>query len=256
MRTLQNLAMEAQLDVPPLTLSLSPEYGGEGTRAGLRPTGPLHLPLADRPLPREWLLVTALKHEHQPHVRIRRPFPGRLPRGIRHDIRRLVPPGLVISPPVVQHRPAVIPAKPIRRPRRHPMRHRRKHEVRITPRRKVRPANRMRLPRRINHAAPLTYQSKRLIRPVVHAHRQPILHRNHTIFHRRHIDHRILVMPNMPPKFRRLHDVILVSRASAASQKRSHKNRTPANHRRILSQWARQEEPEEMLNAERLNAER
>ncbi|MDB5292803.1 MAG: hypothetical protein JWL69_4044, partial [Phycisphaerales bacterium] len=40
MRTLQNLAMEAQLDVPPLTLTLSPEYEGEGTRAGLRPDRP------------------------------------------------------------------------------------------------------------------------------------------------------------------------------------------------------------------------
>ena len=27
-------AMKAQLDVPPLTLSLSPEYEGEGTRSG------------------------------------------------------------------------------------------------------------------------------------------------------------------------------------------------------------------------------
>jgi hypothetical protein len=43
MRTLQNLAMEAQLDVPPLTLSLSPEYGGEGTRAGLRPDRPPYI---------------------------------------------------------------------------------------------------------------------------------------------------------------------------------------------------------------------
>ncbi|MDB5357296.1 MAG: hypothetical protein JWN24_3749 [Phycisphaerales bacterium] len=40
MRTLQNLAMEAQLDVRPLTLALSPEYEGEGTRAGLRPDRP------------------------------------------------------------------------------------------------------------------------------------------------------------------------------------------------------------------------
>jgi hypothetical protein len=31
------LALQAQLDVPPLTLSLAPEYEGEGTRAGLRP---------------------------------------------------------------------------------------------------------------------------------------------------------------------------------------------------------------------------
>ncbi|MDB5289073.1 MAG: hypothetical protein JWL69_314, partial [Phycisphaerales bacterium] len=34
---LRHFAMKAQLDVPPLTLSFSPEYEGEGTGAGLRP---------------------------------------------------------------------------------------------------------------------------------------------------------------------------------------------------------------------------
>src|SRR5258707_6386907 len=31
--------MKAQLEFPPLTLTLSPEYGREGTRAGLQRTG-------------------------------------------------------------------------------------------------------------------------------------------------------------------------------------------------------------------------